>query len=47
VQHRATSHLHRTSVSLMRSLVTKHSTFAVFLSEPLDGLQVRACRRRD
>ncbi len=43
VHHRAASHVHRTSVSLLRSLVTKHSTFAVFLSEPLDGLQARVC----
>ena len=30
---------HRTSAELMRAVCTKHETFAVFLSAPLDGLQ--------
>ena len=33
------SHMHRTFTELARALITKHSTFATFLSEPLDGLQ--------
>ncbi len=33
------SHVHRIGTELMRALVTQHSTFACFLSEPLDGLQ--------
>jgi hypothetical protein len=33
------SHAHRVGVALMRALTQKHSTFSVFLSEPLDGLQ--------
>ena len=33
------SHLHRLATDLMRALITKHDTFATFLSEPLDGLQ--------
>ncbi len=33
------SHLHRMSTEVTRALITGHSTFAVFLSEPLDGLQ--------
>jgi hypothetical protein len=33
------SQLHRSLVELMRAVCTKHSTFAVFLSSPLDGLQ--------
>ena len=33
------SHLHRTCTELARAVITKHSTFATFLSEPLDGLQ--------
>ena len=35
----ARSHLRRTCTELMRALCTKHSTFSVFLSAPLDGLQ--------
>jgi hypothetical protein len=31
--------VHRIGTELMRALVTQHSTFATFLSEPLDGLQ--------
>ena len=33
------SHVHRACTSLTRAVVTKHSTLATFLSEPLDGLQ--------
>ncbi len=33
------SHLHRLATDTMRALITKHDTFATFLSEPLDGLQ--------
>jgi hypothetical protein len=33
------SHLHRTCTELARAVITQHSTFATFLSEPLDGLQ--------
>jgi hypothetical protein len=33
------SHVHRTFTNLTRAVVTKHSSLAVFLSEPLDGLQ--------
>jgi hypothetical protein len=33
------SHVHRVGTDLMRALITQHSTFACFLSEPLDGLQ--------
>ena len=33
------SHLHRAITNIARALFTKHSTFAVFLSEPLDGMQ--------
>jgi hypothetical protein len=33
------SQAHRTLVGIYRAFVTEHSTFRVFLSEPLDGLQ--------
>ena len=33
------SHVHRAFTNLTRAVATKHSTLAVFLSEPLDGLQ--------
>jgi hypothetical protein len=32
-------HVHRTATSIVRAFVSKHSTFATFLSQPLDGLQ--------
>ena len=32
-------HIHRLCTNLTRAVVTKHSTMATFLSEPLDGLQ--------
>ncbi len=35
----ASGHVQRTAVGVLRALVTRHSTFATFLSEPLDGLQ--------
>jgi hypothetical protein len=35
----AHGHVHRTAASIVRAFVSKHSTFATFLSEPLDGLQ--------
>jgi hypothetical protein len=46
--HMARSHMHRTATGIVRAFVSKHSTFATFLSEPLDGLQrwqsaFRAC----
>ena len=31
--------LHRTCTDLARAIMTKHETFATFLSEPLDGMQ--------
>jgi hypothetical protein len=31
--------VHRTITSVVAAFITKHSTFATFLSEPLDGLQ--------
>lgn len=34
-----TSHLHRAGTEVLRAICTKHETFAVFLSTPLDGLQ--------
>jgi hypothetical protein len=37
--HVGTSHAHRAGGELMRALVTRHETFRIFLSEPLDGLQ--------
>ena len=36
---RLISHVHRAGCELIRSITTKHETFATFLSEPLDGLQ--------
>ena len=33
------SQLHRASTNIVRAFMTKHDTFATFLSEPLDGLQ--------
>jgi hypothetical protein len=33
------SHAHRSLVSIMRALLTRHETFSTFLSEPLEGLQ--------
>jgi len=36
--HRSKSQQQRTATFMMRSLYTKHETFAVFLSDPLDGL---------
>ena len=33
------AHTQRTSIEVLRALCTKHSTFSVFLSAPLDGLQ--------
>jgi hypothetical protein len=33
------SHIRRTCTELARAVITQHSTFRVFLSEPLDGLQ--------
>jgi hypothetical protein len=46
VSGRLWSHVERTCSGLMRAIVVKHSTFATFLSEPLDGLQrwQSACR---
>ena len=38
-EHMALSHVHRTGIELMRAICTKHSTFSIFLSVPLDGLQ--------
>jgi hypothetical protein len=35
----ATSHAHRASAEMLRAVIQKHSTFSVFLSAPLDGLQ--------
>ena len=35
----ALSHAHRSLVSLLRAVLTKHETFSTFLSEPLEGLQ--------
>ena len=37
--HRSKSQKQRTATFMMRSLYTKHETFAVFLSDPLDGLK--------
>ena len=37
--HVGKSHAHRAGGELLRALVTRHDTFRVFLSEPLDGLQ--------
>jgi hypothetical protein len=34
------SHLHRLATDLMRALITKHETFATFLSEPVRALFV-------
>ena len=34
-----TARAHRTGSELMRALATRHETFRIFLSEPLDGLQ--------
>ncbi len=33
------SHVHRVAIRMTSSFINKHSTFATFLSEPLDGLQ--------
>jgi hypothetical protein len=33
------SQTHRASTEILRALVTRHQTFAVFLSTPMDGLQ--------
>ena len=33
------SHRHRVATDVLRAVVVQHETFAVFLSEPLDGLQ--------
>ncbi len=33
------SHVHRTVTAVTRAFTMKHGTFAVFLSEPMDGLQ--------
>jgi hypothetical protein len=33
------SHVHRASTELLRALCMRHSTFSIFLSSPLDGLQ--------
>jgi hypothetical protein len=38
-KYMAHGHVHRTAASIVRAFVSKHSTFATFLSEPLDGLQ--------
>ena len=38
-EHHGTAFTHRASSEMVRALFTKHSTFAVFLSAPLDGLQ--------
>ena len=38
-EHHGTSFAHRASSEIVRAVCTKHSTFAVFLSKPLDGLQ--------
>ena len=38
-EHLSKSHAHRASSEMVRAVCTKHSTFAVFLSAPLDGLQ--------
>jgi hypothetical protein len=37
--HATLSQAHRTCTELVRAICTKHSTFSVFLSAPLDGLQ--------
>jgi hypothetical protein len=37
--HHTASFVHRSCTELMRAVCTKHSTFAVFLSSPLDGMQ--------
>jgi hypothetical protein len=37
--HLSISYLHRSGCELMRAVCTKHETFSVFLSAPLDGLQ--------
>jgi hypothetical protein len=37
--HHTASFVHRSGTELMRAVCTKHSTFAVFLSAPLDGMQ--------
>jgi hypothetical protein len=38
--HHTASFVHRSGTELMRAVCTKHSTFAVFLSAPLEGMQV-------
>jgi hypothetical protein len=38
-KHLSISHVHRSCCELMRAFCTKHGTFSVFLSAPLDGLQ--------
>ena len=38
-EHHGTALAHRASSDMVRALTTKHSTFAVFLSAPLDGMQ--------
>ena len=38
-EHHGTALAHRASSELSRAVCTKHSTFAVFLSAPLDGMQ--------
>jgi hypothetical protein len=39
VAQRNLSQTHRASTEILRALVTRHETFAVFLSTPMDGLQ--------
>jgi hypothetical protein len=39
VAQRNLSQAHRAFTEIMRALVTRHETFAVFLSSPMDGLQ--------
>jgi hypothetical protein len=42
LQEMNASQAHRTLTGIYRAFVSRHSTFRVFLSEPLDGLKVRA-----